>query len=302
MTTSFQRLQRLLRAYPSLNLRIEVDKQHHEAHVNLPGLRYDDIDYTGQPSMWRLLNTIGRAEHAAFYNEESFLRYTKLHNQGIGTFSSEITMEFGRHFYEVTTPKSPMQVKLNVIGISDTSFTTCMSVMVGGRLKPSVQVKSLNVLRHRDSGLVEQVPDWFQMHFSNFLPRFPEKPAVTDPPEEIGQTFAHHLTVPFSDTDTSGNTRHPMYVRYLFDNMSIASHRFFYKKFTGDLDHLLVRKMSCISFGTTQFGDAVTVETFENPLEEEELKLHCFVGKNGQIQWYGCIEFFPLAPNTKSNT
>ena len=35
------------RAYPSLNLRIEVDKQHHEAHVNMPGLRYDDIDYTG---------------------------------------------------------------------------------------------------------------------------------------------------------------------------------------------------------------------------------------------------------------
>lgn len=37
----------LPRAYPSLNLRIDVDQQHHQAHVNLPGLRYDDIDHTG---------------------------------------------------------------------------------------------------------------------------------------------------------------------------------------------------------------------------------------------------------------
>ena len=185
-----------------------------------------------------------------------------------------------------------MQVKLNVIGISDTSFTTCMSVMVGGRLKPSVQVKSLNILRHRESGLIEQVPDWWRRHFSNFLPKYPEKPAVPNPPEEMGPTFSHHLTVPFSDADTSGHTRHPMYLRYLFDNMSIASHRCFYRKFGNDLDGYLVRKMSLVAYGSTVFGDALTVETFENP-HEEELKLHCFIGKSGCIQWYGCVEFFP---------
>lgn len=190
-----------------------------------------------------------------------------------------------------------MQVKLNVIGISDSSFTTCMSVMVGGRLKPSIQVKSLNILRHRESGLIEQVPGWWRQQFSSFLPKFPEKPPVSNPPEEMGRTFAHHLTVPFSDTDTSGHTRHPMYLRYLFDNMSIATNRYFYKKFTGDLGQYLVRKVSLISYGSTQFGDAVTVETFENP-QEEELRLHCFIGKNGIIQWYGCIEFFPKVTET----
>ncbi|XP_076449887.1 uncharacterized protein LOC143286164 [Babylonia areolata] len=291
MTSSWSRLQRLLRAYPSLNLRMEVDKQQHEAHVNLPGLRYDDIDYTGQPSVWRLLNTIGRAEHAAFYNNTSYLKYTKLHDQGIGTYGAELTMEFGRHFYEVTTPKSPMQVKLNVIGIADTSFTTCMSVMVGGRLKPSVQVKSLNILRHRDSGLVEQVPQWWRTYFTNFLPRIPEKPVVASPPREMGQTFSHHLVVPYNDTNTSGHTRHPMYVRYLFDNMSIAFNRFKYKKFTGDLADYQVRRLSLLSYGSTCFGDALTVETFENPAEEE-LKLHCCISKDGMIQWYGCVEFF----------
>ena len=45
--------------------------------------------------MWRLLNTIGRVEHAAFYHSDSFLQYSKLHKQGIGTFSAELTMEVG---------------------------------------------------------------------------------------------------------------------------------------------------------------------------------------------------------------
>ncbi|KAL8570496.1 hypothetical protein ACOMHN_034531 [Nucella lapillus] len=295
MTTSYHRLQRLLRAYPSLNLRIEVDKQHHQAHINLPGLRYDDVEYTGQPSMWRLLNTIGRAEHAAFYNSDSFLKYTKLTAQGIASSSTEITMEIGRHFYEVTTPKSPVQVKLNLIGISDTSFTTCLSVMVGGRLRPSVQVKSLNVLRHRESGLLEQVPQWWRTHFSTYLPEHPEKPAVNDPPKEIGQTFVHHLTVPYSDTDTSGYTRHPPYLRYLFDNMSIAYHRNFYDKFTCDLAEYKVRKLSMISYGSSHFGDNLMVETFENHNEKEQ-RLHCLIGKNGVAVWYGCVEFFPPEP------
>nr|KAG5696603.1 hypothetical protein BaRGS_034064 [Batillaria attramentaria] len=197
----------------------------------------------------------------------------------------------GSHFYEVTTPKAPIQLKLNVIGIADTSFTTCISMMVGGRLKPSIIIKNLNSVLHRESGLVEQVPMWWRTHFSNYLPKFPEKPVILNPPEVVGQTFSHHLTVPYSDTDTSGKTRHPMYMRYFFDNMSIASNRGFYRKFTDTHEHQ-VRRMFMVSYGTSQWGDALTVETFENP-EEEDLKVHCFVGKNGQIQWYGCIEFFP---------
>lgn len=35
------------RSYPSLNLRIEVHKDQHKAIAILPGLRYDDITYTG---------------------------------------------------------------------------------------------------------------------------------------------------------------------------------------------------------------------------------------------------------------
>ncbi|PVD20731.1 hypothetical protein C0Q70_18892 [Pomacea canaliculata] len=281
-----------IQAYPSLNLRIDVDQNHHQAHINLPGLRFDDIDHTGQPSMWRLLNTFGSTEHAAYYDPNSFLSYNKLQKQGIKTFSQSVTMEVAQSFYEVTTPKSPVQVKLNCTGIADSTFTTNICVMFGGRLKPSIIIKSLNSLIHKESGLSEQVPQWWRTHFSMFLPTFPEKPQIPNPPENIQKTFTHHLTVPLSDTDTSGFTRHPMYVRYFFDNMSIASNRGFYKKFLGHLHQYQVKRLSMTSHGATRWGDALTVETCEDP-EEEGLKIHCFTGKNGHVKWYACAEFFP---------
>lgn len=198
----------------------------------------------------------------------------------------------GHHFYEVTTPKAPVQIKLNVIGIFDTSFTTSISATFGGRLKPSILIKNLNCLIHRESGLIEKVPEWWRTHFSNFLPALQEKPVVKDPPEHIQNTFSHHLTVPLSDTDTGGRTRHPMYMRYFFDNISIASNRGFYRKFPGALSDYCVHKMSMAYYDSTHWGDALTVETFESK-EEEELRLHCFTCMNGQVKWYGCIEFFP---------
>jgi hypothetical protein len=48
------------------------------------------------------------------------------------------------------------------------------------------------------------------------------------------------------------------------------------------------------------FGDALTVETFENP-EEEELRLHCFISKGGSLQWYGCVEFFAPMPELEDD-
>lgn len=44
----------LLRAYPSLNLRIEVHKDQHKALALIPGLRYDDINYTGNYLLYPL--------------------------------------------------------------------------------------------------------------------------------------------------------------------------------------------------------------------------------------------------------
>ena len=43
------------------------------------------------------MDIIGRAEHAAYYNDESFLNYKRLHAEGIGTFSGELTMEVCVH-------------------------------------------------------------------------------------------------------------------------------------------------------------------------------------------------------------
>lgn len=68
--------------------------------------------YTGQPDLHRLKNIIGRVEHAALYdNNVSFLDYKNLCKKGIGSYHKGLVMEIRRHFYETTTPKSPIQVK-----------------------------------------------------------------------------------------------------------------------------------------------------------------------------------------------
>jgi hypothetical protein len=70
-----------------------------------------------------------------------------------------------------------------------------------------------------------KVPEWWRKAFSPYLPVYPEKPQVVDPPEQMANNFIHHLTVPFGETDTSGHTRNPYYIKYLFDNMSLALNR-----------------------------------------------------------------------------
>lgn len=57
------------RAYPSLKLRINVNAARNEVDVVMPGLRYDDIDFTG--------NVCGQQEklHIAIYKIHSIKQF-----------------------------------------------------------------------------------------------------------------------------------------------------------------------------------------------------------------------------------
>ncbi|RUS68668.1 hypothetical protein EGW08_023569 [Elysia chlorotica] len=287
------RINHLIRAYPSLNLRIEVHRDQHKALALLPGLRYDDISYTGQPDLQRLMNIMGRVEHAAMYNTTNpFLDYQSLSRKGIGSYSKGLIMEIRRHFYETTTPKSPMQISLKLTGMMDTMYTIRTSATFGGRQKASIMMKSCNTLVHRESGLTEQIPDWFREKFLHLLPEIPDNYRPVEPPNCIGKTFSHHVVVPLRDTDSSGRTRHPSYVRYFTDNISIAANKNFYPALANMLHDYYTMRLSVVHFSPSVWGDSLLVETFQDP--KDELKLHCFVCKNGNINWYGCLEFYEV--------
>ncbi|CAL1529116.1 unnamed protein product [Lymnaea stagnalis] len=285
------RINHLLRAYPSLNLRVEVHKDQHKALALLPGLRFDDISHTGQPDLHRLMNIIGRVEHAALYeNMNSFLDYQNLNRKGIGSYTRAIVMEIRRHFYETTTPKSPIQVSLRLTGMMDTMYTVRSSATFGGRQRASIMVKSCNSLVHRESGLTEQIPDWWRLKFLRLLPEMPDNYRPVQPPDSVGKTFSHNVLVPLRDTDTSGRTRHPSYTRYFQDNISIAASHNFYPNLANMLHDYYVMRISVVHFSPSVWGDSLVVETFQDP--KDELKLHCFISKDGSIKWYGCLEYY----------
>ncbi|XP_005095002.1 uncharacterized protein LOC101859847 [Aplysia californica] len=285
------RINHLIRCYPSLNLRIEVHKEQHKALALLPGLRYDDINHTGQPDLHRLLNIIGRVEHASLYDKSlAFLDYQNLNRKGIASYAKGVVMEIRRHFYETTTPKSPIQVSLKLTGMMETMYTIRSSATFGGRHRASIMVKSCNSLVHRESGLAEKIPDWWRLKFLRLLPEMPDNYRPVMPPDCLGKTFSHHVVVPLRDTDTSGRTRHPSYVRYLIDNISIAAYRNFFPALANSMHDFYIRRVSMVHFSPSVWGDSLVVESFLDPLDE--LMIHCFVSKDGEIKWYGCLEYY----------
>ncbi|CAG5123279.1 unnamed protein product [Candidula unifasciata] len=286
------RINHLLRAYPSLNLRIEVHKDQHKALALLPGLRYDDINYTGQPDLHRLMNIIDRVEHAALYDHTlSFLDYHNLSKRGIGSYNKGIVMEIRRHFYEITTPKSPIQISLKLTGMMGTMFTVCSSATFGGRQRASIMLKSCNSLVHRESGLSEHIPEWWALKFLRLLPEVPDNYRPVQPPDSVGKTFSYHVVVTLRDTDTNGKTQHASYIRFFIDNVSIAASQNFYSNLTKIHDYYTMR-ISAIHFSPSVWGDSLAIETFQDPTDE--LKIHCFINKEGVIKWYGCLEYYEV--------
>lgn len=182
------------------------------------------------------------------------------------------------------------KVSLKLTGMMDTMYTVRCSATFGGRQRASIMVKTCNTMVHRESGLTEQIPDWWRLKFLRLLPEMPDNYRPIQPPDCVGQIFTHHVLVPLRDTDTSGRTRHPSYTRYFIDNISIAANKKFYQHLTNMLQDYYVMRISMVHFAPSVWGDSLIVETFQDP--DDELKIHCFISKEGSIKWYGCLEYY----------
>ncbi|XP_067652192.1 uncharacterized protein [Haliotis asinina] len=282
-------LRRLMRAYPTLNLRIAVNPSQHEADVVLPGLRYEDIDYTGQPDIWRIYDMMGRVEFAAFFQDYSFIDFTSLYKKGIGAFAKAVSLEIKKGFYQTTTPKAPLHVHLKLDHIGETTFTVKSSLSTGGKHTPSVNIQSQYTLQHVESKLVEKIPNWWRIKFAPHISADAQKLIIYPPMDIPKQVFSHSLTVPRIDTDIHTRTRCSSYAKYFMDNASIASHRAFYPNVSTSFHELLVKKMKMVYFSASSWGDTLTAETWED--EEIPRTLHCNVIKQGQHIWYGSMVF-----------
>lgn len=173
----------------------------------------------------------------------------------------------------------------------DTMYTVRSCVTFGGRQRASIMLKSCNSLVHRESGLTEQIPDWWRLKFLRLLPELPDNYRPIQTPDSIGKTFSHQVVVTLRDTDTSGRTLHSSYIRYFLDNISIAAYCSFYPTLV-NIQNYYAMRISVVHFTPSVSGDTLAVNTFQD--SDNELKMHCFISKDGTIKWYGCLEYYEV--------
>ena len=179
---------------------------------------------------------------------------------------------------------------MKLTGFLDSMWTLRTCASFGGRRRASIMVKSCNTLVHRESGLKENIPDWWKMKFITQLPDVHDNYRCIQPPNFVGKSYKYDLVVPLGDTDTSGRTRHASYVKYFIDNITIASHRNFFSILSTTIQDFIIKRLSMVHLSPTLIGDTLTVECFVDP--QDEMMIHCFVSKDDLISWYGCLEYY----------
>nr|XP_022345394.1 uncharacterized protein LOC111137955 isoform X2 [Crassostrea virginica] len=286
-------IKRFLRAYPSLKLKINVNASRNELDVVMPGLRYDDIDFTGQPDTWRIFDMVNRIENAAFFNEESFLKYDHLYKAKYISFVKACKYEAKSSFYETTTPKTPLDVSTKLVGVGDSSFTTVSEVACGGDLKPSIRIKNLHTLVQIADRKKTALPQWWKKEFELLLEENKTTSLLNVAPKlKPPHTFCHEFAVPLHDTDFTAHTRCASYLRYFVENSSLASHRGFFKNIKTSFHDFHIKKVTMLYVSPSCWGDSLVSETWEG---EAPLTLHCQICKKDrphEIVWYGEMEMF----------
>ncbi|XP_052831340.1 uncharacterized protein LOC106879066 isoform X1 [Octopus bimaculoides] len=281
----------LVTSYPSLNLRINVNRQRNHVDVVLPGLRYDDLDNAGLPDVWRIYDMISRVEFASFFHHESsFLDYKFLLENNITTIIKAVRMDIRSGFFETTTPKAPLGISLKLSHINDNSLMTTCGMICGGKMKPSIIVKNVHAVVKADTAKSCNLPDWWLVKHKKNLTD-PVKPYLIKPQEVPAETHNHVFTVPLTDVDALSRTRCSSYVRYFAENASIASLKDFYPQISTKFHNYCISRMSMLYFGPTTWGDVLVSKTWEDATNP--YTLHCNISKDSLLQWYGCFEFHP---------
>ncbi|XP_063440760.1 uncharacterized protein LOC134721591 [Mytilus trossulus] len=298
MTTLRHSIRKLIRAYPSLNLRLNVNSKQNEVDIVLPGLRYDDIDHFGQPDIWRVFDMMNTVETAALYNQESFLDYNTLLKQNYSTITKACSVDIKKDFYEVITPKAPVEVSCKLKRVGNTSFTTVVELCCGGKMKPSVSCKNIHTIINVNENSVEQIPEWWRKRYEikeNADEDKNHRAAFINPQEKPTDTFYNEFSVPLSDTDIRHKTRCASYFQYFIENASIASNKQFYRNIQRNFHEFHIKKFNLLYLQTSKWGDGLYSESWED--ENNPLILHCQI--SSQIDripiWYGQILLFSEA-------
>ena len=255
------------------------------------------LSFSGQPDIWRVFDMMNTVEAAAFYNQDSYLDYNALLKQNYTTITKACVMEVKKDFFEVVTPKGPIEVCSKLQRIGKSSFNTSVDLFCGGKMKPSVTCKNVHTIINMHKNNVEEVPDWWKNRFQPEIDFVDDKAKKTEvmitPCKSPPKTFPNAFSVPLSDTDITHKTRCASYLQYFIENASIASHRRFYENLTSNFHEFHIKHIQLLYFQTSSWGDTLISESWED--ERNPLTLHCKISREHDRKpvWYGCIDLYP---------
>lgn len=268
---------------------IHVNKDKNGVQVVLPGLRFDDIDHTGQPNIVTMFDIMSHVETASFGNEPSFLDYLAVRQQNLRVFVKACVMDISSEFYETTTPKAPLDSQVKLTGIGNTTFTTTNELFCGGSLKPFIRTRSVYAFTNKKTSQLEPVPEWWKNRFSSLIKTSGNnKPFITYT-QKSEPTHKNSLTIPLGDTDHNERTRCASYLRYFTENTSVASRKELLKHIESSFHEFHIKRLSMLYFGPTNWGDMLTSETWQ---DEKPLEIMCEISKNNKPVWFGRMELF----------
>lgn len=293
-------MKHLRRAYPSLNLTLHVSKDQTAVQCVLPGLRFDDIDHSGQPNMATVFDIISHVETAAVGLEPSFLDYMSLRRQDFRHYIKACMMEINSSFYEMTTPKAPLDIRIKLASIGKTSFTTFSELSSGGKMSPSITLENVHCLVHKPTASIHELPEWWKDRFSASLINPAPKLEVT-PAIKPSSSFPTSVLIPLSDTDHNERTRCASYLRYFMDNTSVASRRAFYEHIKSTFHEFHIKRLSMYYYQASFWGDTLTTDTWQT---DDPLDIHCMITNNSAPVWYGKMELHERVfglPSLKTN-
>ncbi|KAH3770483.1 uncharacterized protein LOC127845427 [Dreissena polymorpha] len=286
MSIHRQAFQRLHRAYPSLNLMIHVNNDRTGVQVVLPGLRYDDIDHTGQPNIVKVFDIMSHVETAAFGYDPSFLDYLAIRQQNLRIFVKALVMEIDSSFYETTTPKAPLDTRVQLHDVGNRTFTTLNEIYCGGKLRPSIRSRSVYAIVNKNTSIIEPLPDWWKNRFEGHIVSKPKK-LLVEAVKKCAPIHKNTFIVPLGDTDHNERTRCASYLRYFTENTSIASRLALLKHLKSSFYEFHIKRLSMLYYGPTSWGDQLTSETWQG---DNPLQIMCEISKEGVPTWFGIME------------
>jgi acyl-CoA thioesterase FadM len=239
-----------------------------------------------------VFDMMNSVEAAAFYNQDSFIDYNALLKQNYTTIVKACVVDIKKDFYEVVTPKAPVEVSCKLKRVGNTSFTTVVELYCGGKMKPSVALRNVHTIINMHSNTVEAIPEWWIKRFHTGENSSAEKHQFITPAKKPLETFSNVFTVPLSDTDITHKTRCASYFRYFLENASIASHRGYYRNIQTNFHEFHIKKLQMLYLQPSNWGDGLVSESWEDA--KNPLTLHCQISsQNGLVPiWYGMMDLF----------